>query len=90
MLQSAAQTALQSLENNTDGLTPTQKLDRAKLAERAHLLATCMELGVEIHDVRSLSPPIPRISQRSLFMRTSRSRPMVTACTRPSPISFSS
>lgn len=35
-------------------MTPAQKIERAKQAERAHLLQTCMELGVEIFDVSGL------------------------------------
>lgn len=33
-------------------LTPQIRMERAKQAERAHLLQICMELGVEIYDVR--------------------------------------
>ncbi|CED85530.1 OTU (ovarian tumor)-like cysteine protease [Phaffia rhodozyma] len=32
-------------------LSPQAKIDRAKQAERAHLLQICMELGVEIYDI---------------------------------------
>lgn len=34
-------------------LTPYARMERAKQAERAHLLQICMELGVEIYDVRT-------------------------------------
>jgi hypothetical protein len=46
----AATLALKRKEEEAN-LTPQQKIDRAKQAERAHLLQTCMELGVEIYDV---------------------------------------
>jgi hypothetical protein len=43
-------------------LTPQLRMERAKQAERAHLLQICMELGVEIYDVRSFCTPPSRAS----------------------------
>lgn len=50
----AALLAKEEAQRILDEMTPAQKIERAKQAERAHLLQTCMELGVEIFDVSSL------------------------------------
>lgn len=55
--------ALASLPANVqpaEELTPQLRMERAKQAERAHLLQICMELGVEIYDVRPVTPCAPR------------------------------